>query len=59
MSVDRNGWVSERGIEDDVRGLPSDAGKCFEFFSSLRDFAIKRFKQNCAGFEDVLGFRVE
>jgi len=27
MSVDRKGLLTERGIEDDVRGLPADAGQ--------------------------------
>ena len=39
VRVDRKGLLAERGVEDDVRRLPPDAGQLLELFARLRNLA--------------------
>ena len=39
VRVDRKGLLAERGVEDDVRRLPPDAGQLFKLLPGLRNLA--------------------
>jgi hypothetical protein len=59
MGVDREGFLTPGGVEDDVGGLAADAGKRFEFFARARDFATEAVDQRLAQRDHILRLGVE
>src|SRR5208337_4084686 len=39
VSIDRDGWLPEGHIQDDIRGLAANAGQLLKGLAVLRDFA--------------------
>ena len=54
VRVDRDGRMTERGVQDHVGGLAADARQRFERFARLGHFAAVLVEQDAAGRDDVL-----
>jgi len=59
MGVDRECFVAERGVEDDIGGLSADARKGLEFFARVRDLPAVIADQRLRQSDDVLRLGVE
>lgn len=58
VCIDRNGRFAKCRIQDDVGGLSSNPGKCFEFRSRARNLAVVFFDQETARVDDIFSFAV-
>ena len=59
VRVDREGFLAERGIEDDVGGLAADAGQRLQFLARSRDLATVPVDQRLAEPDEVLRLGIE
>ena len=56
MRIDRDCGLSERLIQNHVRGFAADAGKPHQFLSGLRNLAAKLVQDHLAERDHILGF---
>lgn len=59
VGVYGDGGLSERNVEDNVRGLPSNARQHFKLVSLTRNFAAEFVYQNSSCSDHVLGLGIE
>ena len=59
VGVDREGFLAERGVEDDIGGLAPDAGKGLQLLAGSWDLAAMTVDERLAQGDDVLRLGVE
>ena len=58
VGIDRHYWLTEGGVQDDVRGFATNAGEFFQRGAVGRHCAAVFVEKDLAGFQDVYGFGV-
>ena len=59
VRIDRECFLSERGVEHDIGGLAPDPGQRLEFFACARDLAVVVADQRLGQSDDILRLGVE
>ena len=59
MRIDWECWELKDVAHNDARRLVADTGEAFEFFESVRDFALELFDERLREFENVYALGVK